>query len=382
MGSYTTLSIDNYAIHISKSNVDPWIMTIFTEQDKIIFKGKQHPENDEEIIFQYKVQIDKAIDRLTIMGFTLEKSEKDFNISKNNLINELRENLKCEIESIADINQKEFNLLEQSSFEDFTKALQKLRNKSIDINEYKNLDKFELSDLELYIADSLGWFFNYPASDWRYYLRVFFEYCPKDSFLIQDVTDITVEDDRNYENNIKDKSISSMDDYQVNIDISEIKSKANIKEKDMIKVKNKVFIVHGHDNETKQEIARFIEQIGLQTIILHEQASMSMTIIEKIEHYVNESNFAIILYTPCDKGRGALETKIQARNRARQNVVFEHGYLMAKIGRKNVCALVKGEIETPSDISGVVYTPLDSFGGWKNKLIMELEACGYEVNKE
>jgi len=66
MGSYTTLSIDNYAIHISKSNVDPWIMTIFTEQDKIIFKGKQHPENDEEIIFQYKVQIDKAIDRLTV----------------------------------------------------------------------------------------------------------------------------------------------------------------------------------------------------------------------------------------------------------------------------------------------------------------------------
>ncbi len=153
----------------------------------------------------------------------------------------------------------------------------------------------------------------------------------------------------------------------------------DIEENNMGKVKNKVFIVHGHDNETKQEIARFIEQIGLQTIILNEQASMSMTIIEKIEHYVDESNFAIILYTPCDKGRGALETKIQARDRARQNVVFEHGYLMAKIGRKNVCALVKGKIETPSDISGVVYTPLDSFGGWRNKLLIELKACGYEV---
>ncbi|WP_294916785.1 nucleotide-binding protein [Sulfuricurvum sp. PD_MW2] len=124
--------------------------------------------------------------------------------------------------------------------------------------------------------------------------------------------------------------------------------KQNIKETHMQTVKSKVFIVHGHDNETKQEVARFIESIGLQTIILHEQASRSMTIIEKIEHYSDEANFAVVLYTPCDKGRGSLETNVPARNRARQNVVFEHGYLMAKIGRQHVCALVKGEIETPT----------------------------------
>lgn len=155
--------------------------------------------------------------------------------------------------------------------------------------------------------------------------------------------------------------------------------KINIQSEKMVKEKNKVFIVHGHDNETKQEVARFIESIGLETIILHEQASRSMTIIEKIEHYSSEANFAIVLYTPCDKGRGAKETNVPARDRARQNVVFEHGYLMAKIGRENVCALVKGEIETPSDISGVVYTPLDSNGGWKIELTKELKACGYTV---
>lgn len=155
--------------------------------------------------------------------------------------------------------------------------------------------------------------------------------------------------------------------------------KINIQSEKMVKEKNKIFIVHGHDNETKQEVARFIESIGLETIILHEQASRSMTIIEKIEHYSSEANFAIVLYTPCDKGRGAKETNVPARDRARQNVVFEHGYLMAKIGRENVCALVKGEIETPSDISGVVYTPLDSNGGWKIELTKELKACGYTV---
>ncbi|MES2283366.1 MAG: nucleotide-binding protein [Pseudomonadota bacterium] len=143
--------------------------------------------------------------------------------------------------------------------------------------------------------------------------------------------------------------------------------------------KRKVFIVHGRDNETKQEVARFIEKVGLQSIILHEQASAGMTIIEKIERYSNEADFALVLYTPCDHGRGVHESKLPPKNRARQNVVFEHGYLMAKLGRENVCALVKGEIETPNDISGVVYVSFDAQGAWKSEVSKELTACGYDV---
>lgn len=141
--------------------------------------------------------------------------------------------------------------------------------------------------------------------------------------------------------------------------------------------KKKVFIVHGHDNEAKQEVARYIESLGIEVIILHEQASSGMTIIEKIEHYSEEADFAIVLYTACDLGRGIQETNVHPRNRARQNVVFEHGYLMAKLSRQNVCALVKGEIETPNDISGVVYVGLDALGAWKAEVKKELQACGY-----
>lgn len=143
--------------------------------------------------------------------------------------------------------------------------------------------------------------------------------------------------------------------------------------------KRKVFIVHGRDNEAKQEVARFLSELGLEPIILHEQASSGMTIIEKIERYTNDADFALVLYTPCDHGSGTHEPKVAARSRARQNVVFEHGYLMAKLGRENVCALVKGDIETPNDISGVVYVPLDGFGGWKNEVTKELKACGYVI---
>lgn len=140
---------------------------------------------------------------------------------------------------------------------------------------------------------------------------------------------------------------------------------------------NKVFIVHGHDNEAKLEIARFIEKIGFEPIILHEQASNSKTIIEKIESYSNVG-FGIVLYTDCDVG--AKKTDSQNLNkRARQNVVFEHGFLIGKLGRSNVCSLVKGDIETPNDISGVVYTSMDS-GHWQIELAKEMKASGYLVD--
>ena len=143
--------------------------------------------------------------------------------------------------------------------------------------------------------------------------------------------------------------------------------------------KSKVFIVHGHDNAAKEAAARFVEKIGLEAIILHEQASSGKTIIEKIEEYTNVG-FGIVLYTPCDLGASKGE-KDQLKPRARQNVVFEHGYLIGKIGRENVCALVKGDIEKPNDISGVVYIKMDEGGGWKLDVADEMEACGYKVDR-
>lgn len=142
--------------------------------------------------------------------------------------------------------------------------------------------------------------------------------------------------------------------------------------------KSKVFIVHGHDNAAKEAVARFVEKIGFEAIILNEQASSGKTIIEKIEEYTNVG-FGIVLYTPCDVG-GSQEEKDQLNPRARQNVVFEQGYLMGKIGRKNVCALVKGDIEKPTDISGVVYIPMDEGDSWKLAVAKEMKKSGYDVD--
>lgn len=142
--------------------------------------------------------------------------------------------------------------------------------------------------------------------------------------------------------------------------------------------KQKVFIVHGHDNLAKLEASSFIKDLGFEPIILHEQASGGATIIEKIENYSNVG-FGVVLYTPCDIG-AKNEENFKLSSRARQNVVFEHGYLIGKLKRGNVCALVKGDVETPNDISGVVYVNHDDHGAWKLALAKELRKSGYEVD--
>lgn len=139
-----------------------------------------------------------------------------------------------------------------------------------------------------------------------------------------------------------------------------------------------MFVVHGHDDLAKVTVARFLEKLGLEPVILHEKASAGRTIIEKIEAYT-DVGFAIVMYTPDDIGSVAA-TKPDLKPRARQNVVFEHGYLIGKLGRGNVCALLKGDVEKPSDISGIVYVSFDDPGAWNTEIAKEMNNAGYKID--
>ncbi|MDX6384876.1 MAG: hypothetical protein QOK48_2449 [Blastocatellia bacterium] len=133
----------------------------------------------------------------------------------------------------------------------------------------------------------------------------------------------------------------------------------------------KVFVVHGHDNEAKETLARFLLKLDLQPIILHEQPSEGRTIIEKFENYSQDVAFAVVLLTPDDLGSAASDGA-NLRKRARQNVIMELGYFIGKLGRNRVCAVHKGGIELPSDYQGVLYIEMDQAGAWKTKVAQEM----------
>lgn len=141
---------------------------------------------------------------------------------------------------------------------------------------------------------------------------------------------------------------------------------------------NKIFIVHGHDEGALQSLARFLEKLDLQVIILREQPNQGRTIIEKYEQSAEEVGFAVVLMTPDDMG--AAVSSDGQNQRARQNVIFELGYFAGKLGRGRVCLLRKGNVEIPSDLFGVVYTDMDSAEGWKSALVKELKAAGIQFD--
>lgn len=143
---------------------------------------------------------------------------------------------------------------------------------------------------------------------------------------------------------------------------------------------NKIFIVHGHNNEIKQTVARTLSQLKLEPIILHEQAEQGRTIIEKFEANSSDVNFAIILLTADDVGKSNKETDYKSS--ARQNVVFEMGYFIGKLGRNKVFLLIENGVDKPGDLDGIVYVPIDDADGWKLKLVRELRVVGYSVTAD
>jgi predicted nucleotide-binding protein len=141
---------------------------------------------------------------------------------------------------------------------------------------------------------------------------------------------------------------------------------------------HRVFLVHGHDEAALHETARFLSKLEQSVLILREQPNKGQTIVEKFEEY-SDVGFAVVLLTPDDRGSPAANPD-DARPRARQNVIFELGYFIGRLGRNRVCALYRQGVEIPSDYAGVLYVEMDDRGGWKLELAKELKAANLPVD--
>jgi len=137
---------------------------------------------------------------------------------------------------------------------------------------------------------------------------------------------------------------------------------------------DRVLIVHGRNEEAKEKVARFLMKLQLEPVLLDEQAARGRTLIEKFETQWPVA-FVVVLLTGDDVGGPTSEPR-KLRPRARQNVIFELGFSIAKLNRERVCALYEEGVELPSDFHGVEYKPLDAAGAWKAKLARELHEAG------
>lgn len=141
---------------------------------------------------------------------------------------------------------------------------------------------------------------------------------------------------------------------------------------------NYVFIVHGHDDEAKESVARYIEKLSLEAIILHEMPNKGRAIMEKLEDH-SDVGFAVVILTPDDLGTSK-DKREDLKPRARQNVIFELGYFVGKLRRERICVLRKENVEIPSDYEGILYIEMDKGGGWKQRLAKEMKEVGIKID--
>jgi predicted nucleotide-binding protein len=136
-----------------------------------------------------------------------------------------------------------------------------------------------------------------------------------------------------------------------------------------------VFIVHGHANR-ESEVALVVSKLGLNHVILKDELHRgSTTLIEKLERESKRCGFAIVIITGDDVGK-KVDSEVELKPRARQNVVLELGYFVALLGREKVTILHDPSVEVPSDFAGVGYYPLDAGGAWKGRVEGELRQAG------
>jgi predicted nucleotide-binding protein len=173
------------------------------------------------------------------------------------------------------------------------------------------------------------------------------------------------------------KSVSELYD-ELNTSQSEVK----LINKNVSSSSKKIFIVHGHNNEMKETVARMIEKVKLTPVILHERANGGKTIIEKLLVNSLDIAFAIVLLSADDLGFSKTENPKSAKLRARQNVIFELGLFIGKLGRERVIALMEtvDGFEHPSDYNGVVFVKYDNSDNWKLELLREFQDIGIPVN--
>ncbi|QMU56410.1 MAG: nucleotide-binding protein [Candidatus Mycalebacterium zealandia] len=252
-------------------------------------------------------------------------------------------------------------------------AIPALREKTVENYESSEFKKWEFDT-----ATAISKIFENQNEHIRTFRNYMF---PRVSYMEQD----RYENQRKYEKSYSDSLDRAESHIQSMID--EIKNYWEDDEKETIpriepekpKNTNEVFIVHGRNNEIKQEVARFLTTLKLNPVILHEQPNQGQTIIEKFENHAEQTGFAVVLLTGDDVG-ALKEEENEPQPRARQNAILELGFFMGKLGRNRVCALVEKGVKIPSDYSGVVYITLDKEGVWKLNLIKELKTAGLNVD--
>lgn len=199
MGTYCELYVDNYPVLSSKSNVVDVVMTLFREGDKRVYERKVSERNpltwglieddgEVETVYEYSNTVTNIIDRLEIMGFTLQRVAREFKQEIKEVVQSMEES---DSEFLEDLYKERIKILENVNIKSFIDAFTEIRTKKLQHSHFTHKKFDGVSPLVNYILNETDeFYYGFPCQRLRSFLRVFLESCPKDSLVTQDITDL------------------------------------------------------------------------------------------------------------------------------------------------------------------------------------------------
>lgn len=148
----------------------------------------------------------------------------------------------------------------------------------------------------------------------------------------------------------------------------------NSNQQHRVSLGKKIFITHGRNELVRRRLVDFLkDRLHLQTVVLQEVPDLGKTLIEKLEHYIKDCGYAIVLLTGDD-----LPREETAFPQARQNVIYELGYFHGRFGRARVIILYQKGVSIPSMLLGLGYKEFDKdhIEATFEKLRQEFESLG------
>jgi predicted nucleotide-binding protein len=140
----------------------------------------------------------------------------------------------------------------------------------------------------------------------------------------------------------------------------------------------KVYIINGHDQEKMKTVVHFVENLGLEPVVSHEQPGQGQNLIEDFERDSGPV-FAITLLTADDYGypKGRPE---HPQPRPKQNVIFELGFLIGRLRQNLVCALYEEGLDFPAEYQGGIFIPYDAGGLWKLLVARNMKLANVDID--
>ncbi|MFC1685194.1 HEPN/Toprim-associated domain-containing protein [Pseudomonadota bacterium] len=206
MGSIAELYFSEYPVNETKNYLDQWI---FKGSDKRVFQrklserselvwGKDEEDDEEETAYVFEAPTSTIINRLEVLGYTLEACKNNF----ERRVKEEITKLKDVEEHDSDFVRKQRELYSKyGRFEQWLDAFKIIvTEKPKEVGYFSEPEKVHDNELVNYMLNPpdiwnedlhpIG--FEYPCLDFNIFARVFLEVCEQDSLVQLDATDLVL----------------------------------------------------------------------------------------------------------------------------------------------------------------------------------------------